>query len=215
MGYSTAAVDEAGQTGFKFEQGSTRLFAVTIVLTNDVQDIRDRLARFRRERGWSDATEFKFHSTPRLHKAQLLEQIATWPLVARVLVVDKLQLPVAFQRLKSLEFYAWCVAELLDRLPVGELGHTTLWLDEFGPSKLTLQLIRENLHRRALWGEKPHLFRRMTFRRSRSEGLIQVADLMGGAVYRWLTSGDDSYYRLLTRNTLVWKYHPLKTNPLT
>jgi len=100
-------------------------------------------------------------------------------------------------------------------MPVGELSRTTLVLDEFGPPKLTLRTIRERLRRRGLWGGKAALLKRMVFRRSRSEGVIQTADMLGGAIYRWLSEGDETYYRLIKSKTLVWAYRPVKTNPPT
>jgi hypothetical protein len=214
MAYSFGAVDEAGQTGFKFAHGSSRLFAVTIVLTNEPQHIRDSLERVRRQLGLADGVEFKFHSTPHSYRLKLLEPAATWPLAVRVLSVDKTRLPPGFHRLKSWEFYAFVVAKLLNHLPVGELERTTLVLDEFGPPRLTLHLIREHLRQRQLWGEKAYLIKRLTFRRSHSEGLIQVADMCGGAIYRWLAAGDETYYRLIQDKAMVWAYHPGKTNPL-
>jgi len=215
MPYSFAAADEAGQTGFKFDHGSTRLFAISIVLTNEPQPIRDDLDHLRRQLGLSGATEFKFHSTPHLSRLAFLERAATWPFAARMLYVDKRFLPVDFHRLKSWEFYAWLVAELLDRLPVGDLGRTTLILDEFGASRLTLHAIREHLRRRGLWGGSASLLKRIAFRRSQSEAVIQVADMLGGAIYRWLTEGDETYYRLVKSKTLVWAYRPARANPPT
>ncbi|MFQ5615231.1 MAG: DUF3800 domain-containing protein [Anaerolineales bacterium] len=102
------------------------------------------------------------------------------------------------------------MAQLIDRLPVGELGDTALTLDEFGPKKLTLRSIREPLRQLGLWGSKPRLLKRIAFRRSQSETLIQVADMYSGAIYRWLTSEDDAYYRLIKTKTLVWEYRPTK-----
>lgn len=215
MTYSFAAVDEMGQTGFKFAHGSSRLFAVAIVLTNEPQRIRDSLKRASRQIGLADGTEFKFHSTPHDTRLKLLEQVAVWPLVVRVLSIDKTRLPLEFRRLKSWEFYAFFVAELLNHLPLGELERTTLVLDEFGPLHSTLHLIREHLRQRQLWGEKTYLLKRLAFRRSHSESLIQAADLCGGAIYRWLANDDEIYYRFIQDKALVWAYHPDKTNPLT
>jgi len=215
MTYSFGAIDEVGQTGFKFAHGSSRLFAISLALTNEPQRIRDNLERARRQLGLASGVELKFHSTPHGLRLKLLEQMAAWPLAVRILGVDKTGLPLDFHRLKSWEFYAFFVAELLNRLPVGELERTTLALDEFGPPRLTLHLIRAHLRQRQLWGEKSYLIKRLAFRRSHREDLIQVADLCGGAIYRWLADGDETYYRLIRDKALVWAYHPGKTNPLT
>ena len=215
MPYSFAAGDEVGQVGFKFERGSTRLFAVTVVLTNEPQAIRDLVDSFRHERGLPGGTEIKFHSTPRASRLIFLQEAVAWPLVARTLYVDKPFLPVDLRRLKSWEFYGFCLAELLDRVPVGELLDTNLVLDEFGPTKMTLRAIREQLRRRGLWGSSIRLLKRLAFRRSQSESLIQVADMFGGAIYRWLADRDETYYRLVSDKALVWAYRPAKANPPT
>ncbi len=154
MPYSFAAGDEVGQTGFKFEQGSTRFFAFTLILTNEPHMIREGIESLRRDLRLSPATEFKFHSTPRPSRQVFLERAATWPLVARILYVDKQLLPVSFHKFKSWECYAFFVAELIDRVPLGELGNTTLVLDEFGSQKLTLQVVCKELRRRGLWGSQ-------------------------------------------------------------
>ncbi len=215
MPYSFGAVDEVGQTGFKFGRGSTEFFAMSVVLTDEPQVIRDHLARLREGLRLPSATEFKFHSTPHASRLTLLQTARTWPLTARCLYVDKRWLPPEFGRMSSWDFYAYFLAQLLERLPVGELGNTTLVLDEFGPPKLTLRAIREALRRLGLWGSQVRLIKRIGFRRSESEGIIQVADMMSGAIYRWLTESDSTYYGLIQDKTLVWQYHPMKTNPPT
>jgi hypothetical protein len=215
MPYSFGAVDEVGQIGFKFEQGSTMFFAATVVLTNEPQTIRDNLVRLRENLKLPLTTEFKFHSTPHSFRLAFLQSASTWPLTARCLYVDKRLLPPDFRRMSSSSFYAFFLAQLLDRLPVGELGNTTLVLDEFGPSQLTLRAVREALRRLGLWGGKTRLLKRMVFRRSRSEGVIQVADVISGAIYRWLTEGDAAYYGLIQNKVLVWEYRPMTTNPPT
>ena len=215
MSFSFAAGDEVGQTGWKFERGSTRFFAVTLILTSEPHMIREGVESLRRDLRLPVAAEFKFHSTPRASRLTFLERAATWPLMARALYVDKQLLPVSFRKLKSWEFYGFFVAELMDRVPLGELGNTTLVLDEFGSPKLTLHVVREELRRRGLWGSQSRLLKRMVFRRSQSEAVIQVADMFGGALYRWLTENDEVYYQLIKSKSLVWAYHPLRINPLT
>jgi hypothetical protein len=191
------------------------LFAITIVLTDSPQIIRDGLADLRHELRLPVATEFKFHGTPHASRLAFLDRAVTWPLVARTLYVDKQWLPVDLRKLKSWEFYGFFVAQLLDRVPEGELGNTTLILDEFGPPRLTRLAIQEYLRHHGLWGSRAHFLKRIAFRRSQSEDVIQVADMFCGAIYRRLTEGDETYYRLIRNKTLVWAYRPAKTNPPT
>lgn len=210
MPFSFAAGDETGQTGFKFKHGSTKFFVVTIILTNEPQMIRDDFYQMRNGLKRPSITEFKFHSTPHRFRTALLKKVGNYPLIIRSLYVDKPLLPQSFRQLKSWEFYSFFVAQLLDRLPVGELGHTTLVLDEFGPLKITQRSIRKELKRVGLWGNKPRVLKRITFRRSQSDELVQIADLCGGAIYRRLTQEDDTYYNFIKDRTLVWQYRPPK-----
>jgi hypothetical protein len=56
----------------------------------------------------------------------------------------------------------------------------------------------------------------MAFRQSHREDLIQVVDLLGGAIYRRVTANDEMYSRLIQSKTLLWAYHaPATINPLT
>ncbi len=206
MPYSFAAVDESGQTGLEVERGSTRSFAVTIVLTNAPQTIRDNVESLRRDLKLRDGIEFKFRGPPYSTRLAFLASAVTWPLVARTLYIDKQLLPVDLYRLKSWEFYGYFMADLLEHLPVGELGNTTMALDEFGPPKLTLRAIRGYLRQSGL----DQLIKRIAFKQSCDDDMIQVADMFGGAIYRWLTDGDETYYRLIQSKTLVWAYHPPK-----
>ena len=215
MSYSFAAGDEVGRIGFKFERGSTEFFVVTIVLTNDPQAVRESVARLRGDLRLSSRTEFSFHSTPHPYRLAFLERARTWLLTARCLYVDKRLLPAEFRSMAGWDFYGYFMAQLLDRLPVGDLGKTTLVLDEFGPAQLTLRAVREQLRRLGLWGGKDRAIKRIAFRRSQSEDVIQVADMIGGAVYRRVTEGDETYFRLVKNTTLLWEYRSLKTNPPT
>lgn len=215
MPFSFAAGDEVGQTGFKFERGSTDFFVVTLVLTNEPEVVREGLDRLRHELRLSDTTEFKFHGTPHASRLAFLTRARNWPLATRSLYVDKRLLPLDFRKLASWEIYGFFMAQLLDRLPIGELGDTTLILDEFGPSQLTIRELREQLRRVRLWGHQTRLLKLIAFRRSQSEPLIQVADMVGGVIYRWLAEGNETYYCLIWSKAPLWEYRPAIINPPT
>jgi len=213
MSYRYASGDEAGQTGFKFEKGSTPLFLVTLLLTNDPSTIREHINRLRVRLGVTDHAEFRFHSTPHAHRLAFLSTLATCDLAVRALFVDKRVLPAEFRRMKSWDFYAFFVCELLDRLPVGELDGTILYLDDFGPRKVTIRALRQRLKQIGLINPKANPLKRIAFKRSRGEMLIQAADMVAGAVYRWLNKGNSVYFDLIRSKALVWEYRAGKNPP--
>ena len=115
--------------------------------------------------------------------------------------------------MKSWDFYAFFVCELLDRLPMGELGSTILYLDDFGPRKVTLRALRQRLKQIGLAGSGVNLLKRIAFKRSRGEALIQAADMVAGAAYRWLNEGDNTYFDLIRSKALGWEYRVNKNPP--
>lgn len=213
MPYRYAGGDEAGDTGFKFDKNSTSLFLISLLLTDNPFVIDEQAIRLRSRLGISAHTEFRFHSNHRSHRLAFLSTLATCNLAVRVLFVDKRNLPMEFRRAKSWDFYAFFLCELLDRLPVGELGSTILHLDDFGPRKVTLRALRWHMKRIGLADPEAKLLQRIAFKRSRGETLIQASDMVAGATYRWLSKGDSTYFDLIRSRAMVWEYQSNRNPP--
>ncbi|MCC7025169.1 MAG: DUF3800 domain-containing protein [Thermomicrobiales bacterium] len=86
-------LDESGDTGFKFRQGSSRYFVITLLLVADpipfhiaIDDLRQRL-------GFSPRNEFKWVNASEDVRWSFLEMLRKQDFTARVLVVDKTSLP--------------------------------------------------------------------------------------------------------------------------
>lgn len=98
---------------------------------------------------------------------------------AWALVVDKTTLPEPFRVMRRLEFYLFFVTELLQAIPADQREGATPVLDEFvGEPDLPLEL-RHFMKRRNI----PRHFNRVLTKRSKSEPLIQVADLVAAIVF--------------------------------
>ena len=85
-----------------------------------------------------------------------------------------------------MDFYLYLVTELIDRIPMKVREKGTLILDEVGSANVALVRLKRMLKVRGI----KHGFSRVFFRRSRSEDLIQVADLVAGAILRRDTKND-------------------------
>lgn len=209
MAFAFAAGDETGQTGFRFDSGSTELFVITLILTNNQEVIANSIQQIKFDIGLPNLKEFKFHDTPHKFRLHFFNSLQNHEFVVRSLFVEKRLLPDRFSGIKSWQFYGFFIASLLDKLPYQEINNTTLIMDEFGPVKATTREIRESLRKLELWSESSDPIKNIIMRRSQSEPVIQVADMCGGAIYRWLATGDDTYYRIIKRKTLLWEFrHP-------
>ena len=212
MAYQYAFGDEAGQTGFRFDLGATRYFIVTLVLVNDPWLLREYVDYMRSRLGLSLVEEFKFNKSSNRHRHALLDGLSNLDFAARAIVVDKTLLSDDFQRMRSVEFYAFFVAQLLNHLPASELDRTILHLDRFGAPKTALRCIRQQLaHLRP--GNRRSLLKRITFKHSHRENGIQVADMVAGAIFRWQERHDAQFMTHVWDKVLLWEYPA--TNPPT
>jgi hypothetical protein len=90
-------------------------------------------------------------------------------------------LPDPFKVLISgLDFYLYFVSELIRQIPPAKREGGNLILDEYGYPKQP----RDELKRIMKAREIKHGFRRISVRRSQSEPLVQIADLVAGAILR-------------------------------
>lgn len=88
--------------------------------------------------------------------------------------------------MRRLDFYVYFVTELIRMIPPEKREGATLILDEFGSAAQ----VRTELRRFMSARDIPRHFKRVLVKRSRSEPLIQVADLVAGAILRRDTKGD-------------------------
>jgi hypothetical protein len=117
-------------------------------------------------------------------------------------------LPDAFLAMQPRAFYVFFVTEVIRLIPESEREGSILLLDEFDRSGKTLAEVKRTLKLRHI----RRGFKRIRVRRSRSEDLVQIADLVAGAVLRRYAKGDDRAYRIFEPKIQVllefWKENP-------
>jgi len=201
----TFAGDESGDVSFAFSKGASRYFVVAVIATTAPEKLRQAVADVRRTSGLPAAYEFSFNSlssaTLRRRVFQTLQQadFEGW-----ALVVDKTTLSTPFQVMRRLDFYLFFVTELLQAIPAEQREKATLILDEFGGEPNLPLEFRRYLKRRNI----PRHFNRVLTKRSKSEPLIQVADLVAGAVLRRDVQRDPEAFEMIEpKMRAVLEYH--------
>jgi hypothetical protein len=207
--YRYAFGDEVGDTGLTATEGTSRFFMAVVVLLDDPAPISERIDRLRRELGLPGHVEFKFHRTSDSYRRSFLAALEPYGFVVRALYVEKSTLPTSFQQMKSREFYAFYFNELFQRIPTDELGQTILVLDQFGGARSTRRELRKRVREK---DGQVLFFRKVSLKRSRGDNLLQVADMIGGAIFRELTEGDSSFLDLVRNKVRVWRFE-VKENP--
>jgi hypothetical protein len=192
----TFAGDEAGDVSFKFEKGASQYFVVTVIATKSPDDLRDLLADIRQKAHLPQGFDFHFNSLASAKLRNLLfSSLANAKFEAWAIVVDKSNLPDTFKLMSGLDVYLYFVSELIRQIPTEKRSGGTLILDEFGYPQQTKDELKRIMKAR----EISHNFRRISIRRSQSESLIQVADLVAGAILRRDSRKQSDAYDVIER----------------
>ncbi len=202
----TFAGDEAGDVSLNFKKGASRYFVPAFISTPTPDVLRDTLADLRKTLGLRETHEFKFHKMASADvRNQVFETLARADFDAWALVVDKTSLPKIFQTTEGLEIYTHFITELLSMIPAELQQGATLILDEFGSTPD----LRTELRRTMVKRQMPRLFKRVLVRSSDKESLIQVADLVAGAIMRRDTQNDsEAFDMILKKIKRLEMYHP-------
>jgi hypothetical protein len=192
----TFAGDEAGDVSLNFEKGASRYFVPAFIATQSPDALRNMLADLRQALGLRATHEFKFHkmTSPDV-RSQVFSTLARADFNAWALFVDKTRLPKIFETTEGIEIYTHFITELLTIIPADLQKDATLILDEFGSTPD----LRTELRRTMIKRHMPRLFKRVIVRSSDRESLIQVADLVAGAIMRRDSQNDSEAFDMISR----------------
>jgi hypothetical protein len=192
----TFAGDEAGDVSLNFEKGASRYFVPAFIATKQPDHLRDMLANLRERLELSPTHEFKFHRmTSAEIRNEVFQTLMHADFEAWALVVDKTRLPKLFETTESIEIYTHFITELLDIIPADLQKDATLILDEFGSTPDLRTELRRTMTKRHM----PRLFKRVIVRSSDRESLIQIADLVAGAIMRRDSQNDSDAFDMISR----------------
>lgn len=192
----TFAGDEAGDVGMNFEKGTSRYFVPVFISTSSPDALRQTLADLRQSLELRETHEFKFHKMADAEiRTQVFSTLARANFDAWVLIVDKTHLPKIFETTESIEIYTHFITELLNIIPAELQKDATLILDEFGSTPDLRTELRRAMRKRQM----PRLFKRVIVRTSHRESLIQVADLVAGAVMRRDSQNDSEAFDMISK----------------
>ena len=191
----TFAGDESGDVSFNFGKGASRYFVQAVIATNQPQVLRDELGNVRQNLGLPANYEFGFNAmgTSSTLRQKVFNMLRNAKFSAWAIMVDKTTLPEVFTGMRKLDFYLFFITELLQSIPEEQRIGATLILDEFsGEPNFPLEF-RRYMKRRNI----PRHFSRVLTKRSKSEPLIQVADLVAGAILRRDSHGESEAFNII------------------
>lgn len=191
----TFAGDEAGDVSLAFDKGAPRFFVIAVIATSVPDELRNVLAKLKQEARLPEIFEFTFHHLSEPMRRRTLTALAAANFESWTILVDKTNLSDAFKVMRRYEFYLFFVTELLKQIPSDKREGATLILDEYGSAEQLYTELRRYMKARDI----PRHFKRIQVRRSKSEPLIQVADLVAGALLRRDSVGDVEAFEMIEK----------------
>jgi len=201
----TFAGDEAGDVSLNFEKGASRYYVPAFIGTQSPDTLRDTFHSLRQKLGLHATHEFKFHrmTSPGIRR-QVFSVLARADFEAWALFVDKTTLPRIFETTESTAIYTHFITELLTIIPARLQQDATLILDEFGSTPDLRTELRRTMMKRHI----PRLFKRVIIRKSHRESLIQVADLVAGAIMRRDSQNDSEAFDIISKKIKRLEFYP-------
>ncbi|MEZ6234937.1 MAG: DUF3800 domain-containing protein [Phycisphaerales bacterium] len=185
-------VDEAGDAGFKFDQGSTRYFTVTAIVfkTRDhAVSCSGDIRRLREDWGWREDAEFKFNTMNSRRRVAFLEAVASADFTFHAFTLDKTGLWHNALRDKH-SVYTRVVAWVFDNA-LHELENARVVFDRYGNRDL-YQSIAAQIEWVQNQRKRPGCVQSIVAEDSHKTNLLQVADVVCGAVLRYHSGKKDA-----------------------
>jgi hypothetical protein len=200
--YSYAFGDETGEAGLRFDRGSSAFFVAGLVLTNQPEALRQYVSDFQEELRLKATGELSFHRSPDKNRRAFLSGLLAFDVTIRALVVNKVSLSAELKKLDRAEFYVWAFGDLLAHT-LTELDTATVVLDEFGRQAATVRALKRVLRQTFSEATLRQHVRQLRSRRSQSEPLLQIADMITGAIYRSVAVEDHRFFKIIQARSRI------------
>ena len=200
--------DESGDSGFSFDKGSSKYFVLSLIVFEDSIDAEEvdvLIKKYRRSLGWPPDREFKFHKTRAVIRAGFFKAAMKGTFSIRAVIVDKDKLADNPAFLNKYNFYNYVIKEAL--VHNSDLQRVKLRMDgkaENEYRRAVKAYLRQNL------SCEDFLIEELTFVNSKNDSLIQLADMIAGAIRRTTeTSKTDQnlYYKIIKKRIMeLWHF---------
>lgn len=187
-------IDESGDCGFKFNKGSSRFLVITAVYLigeNKNSDIEKAINKLKSELNLNQDYEFKFSRCKNTFKNDFFRIINNLDIQYKAIIVDKKNLKAPALRFQSQQLYCELVRRLLyDNDP--PLEKSILVIDE-----ATAKIHHKEFNRVLKKYLSKNIVSKIRQTRSRSNIMIQIADMIAGSIFRKYEKDDDNYYQMI------------------
>jgi hypothetical protein len=180
-------IDDSGDPGFKVGKGSTPVFVIGLIIFYDELEAEEtalKIKKLRRKLSLADNYEFKFNKCSKNFRCRFLETVKNSPFKVRAIVMQKSKIYGEELRKSRESFYNYAIKMVLKHHG-GTIENAKLRIDGHGDRNFKRALsayLRKELN--PLGKTKKQVFKDLKFVDSRRNVLIQLADIVTGAIHR-------------------------------
>ena len=196
------AIDDSGDPGLKLGRGSSDYFCIAAVLFKDDLDAEEaslKIRRLRRDLGWRPLHEFKFRKTSPEIRKQFLNDAKSQNFIVSIITLDKHAIidNKDFKKNAS-KLYNAVILQAIKSFG-DELKDAHIYID--GESGKDYRRHVKTFFRKEL---PKGVVKELSYRDSRADNLIQLADMIVGAARRSVERDQDNSYLRIIRKKI---YH--------
>ncbi len=179
-------IDESGDSGFKFEHGSSRFFTVGLVIFQDANEVvkcYKAISDLKEKLGWSDLDEFHFKRNSDKVRRTFLRTVSKYDFIYYAMSMDKSLLKYASNEFHNKEYVYMHVHGLIFERAKEKLTQADVFVDISGNQDFRNSLfkpIRRNMN------DDRKRIKKIRMQRSESNNLLQLADYVASIVNRSL-----------------------------
>jgi hypothetical protein len=180
-------IDESGDPGLKIEKGSSKYFVVALVLFEDNDEALgcdQRIQLLKREMRLPENFEFKFRKLRKDQRIKFFEAVSPYSFFYFGIVINKEKLYGEGFKIKESFFKYTCSLVFANTKP--HLKDAIVIIDGTGSREFKRQL---KTYLRKKVGMS--VIKKVKLQPSHKNNLIQLADMVAGAIYRSFTKKED------------------------
>lgn len=177
-------IDDSGDAGFKFASGSTRYFVIAcVIFDDDLEALKVKVAirELKRQIGFPDSVEFKFFKSSDEIKQKFLHGISRYTFRVRTIVVDKSIIRSRELKENKSSFYSYIIKLVLQNNDETIID-AKIRIDGSGDRQFRRSFL--GYLRKQLNSHQKIVIKNCKLVDSQSDELIQMADMIAGAIRR-------------------------------
>lgn len=187
-------IDESGDCGFKFNKGSSQFLVIAcvyIIEKGKEHYINKEIDQLKLKLHLTKNYEFKFSRCKNKFRQEIFKFITKLPIQYKAVIVDKKKLRTLNLKFEPQQMYCELIRRLLyDNNP--PLEKAILIIDE-----ATAKIHHKEFNRVLKKYLSKNIISKIRQKRSKSEVMIQIADMITGSILRKYKKGNVYYYQLI------------------